>query len=322
MDAPVCCPSRDSRGERQLHYRPAIMPTVTRYGFLRTRRGVGLTGFVLGLLVGVGLWAAWVLTPKPEPEFLERLRGGTLMIAGGGDLPAIVNQRFWELAGGKNGRLVIIPAYDAKPQDIERLKAEWKKWPFRSVKILQASAREIAEDPGFANPIAKADAVWFSGGEQGWLAQLYSETPVETQLQALLDRGGIIGGTSAGASIMTRVMIEEGDRQAKLNRGLDLLKDSVVDQHFFHRNRPQRLIGAVKAQPHLIGFGVDEGTAMVVQLANGRVGVIGKSYVMACVAQDDSPSPRLEILKPGDFIHLDGLRPPIESIEDDEEVTL
>jgi cyanophycinase len=239
---------------------------------------------------------------------LERFRGGTLMIAGGGDLPAIVNQRFWELAGGKNGRLVIIPAYDAKPQDIERLKAEWKNWPFRSVRVLQANARENAEDPDFSNPISNADAVWFSGGEQSWLAELYAETPVETQLQALLDRGGIIGGTSAGASVMTRVMIEEGQRQAKLNRGLDLLKDSVVDQHFFHRNRPQRLMGAVRAQPHLIGFGVDEGTALVVQVAQGRLGVIGKSYVMACVTDEDTQATRLEILKPGDSLNLDGLR--------------
>ncbi len=288
-----------------------------RKGVLRT--SVWVSGFVLGLFVGVGLWAAWILAPKSEPEFLERLRGGTLMIAGGGDLPAVVNQRFWELAGGKNGRLVIIPAYEAKSQDIDRLKAEWKNWPFRSVKILQATERTLAEDPDFANPIGKADAVWFSGGEQGWLAQLYADTPVETQLQALLDRGGIIGGTSAGASIMTRVMIEEGDRQAKLNRGLDLLKDSVVDQHFFHRNRPQRLIGAVKDQPHLIGFGVDEGTALVVQLSNGHLGVIGKSYVMACIAQDDSHSPRLEILKPGDSILLEGLRVPVEQRE---EITL
>jgi cyanophycinase len=294
-------------------------PCFVRRGFLRTHRSVWVSGFVFGLLVGVGLWAAWFLVPQSEPEFLERLRGGTLMIAGGGDLPAIVNQRFWELAGGKRGRLVIIPAYEAKPQDINRLKAEWSQWPFRSVKVLQATKRELAEDPDFAQPIEKADAVWFSGGEQGWLAQLYAETPVETQLQALLDRGGIIGGTSAGASIMTRVMIEEGDRQAKLNRGLDLLKDSVVDQHFFHRNRPQRLIGAVKDQPHLIGFGVDEGTALVVQLANGHLGVIGKSYVMACIAQDDSPSPRLEILKPGDSILLEGLRVPTEQSE---EITL
>ena len=269
-------------------------------------------GFLVGLTIGVAAWATWALYPEDEPEFLERFRGGTLVIAGGGDLPSIVHKRFWELAGAKKARLVIIPAYDATEQDIARLKSEWKSWPFRQVKVLQAKTRDEAEDPDFANPLTKADAVWLSGGEQSWLANLYAETPVETQLQALLDRGGIIGGTSAGASIMTRVMIEEGRNKAKLNRGLDLLKDSVVDQHFFHRNRPQRLMGAVKEQPNLIGFGVDEGTALVVQVPHGRLGVIGKSYVMACLAEENDPSPRVEILKPGDRTNLQRLRQPVD----------
>ena len=178
---------------------------------------------------------------------------------------------------------------------------------------------QVAGDPRH-RAVARVVRGQLSGGEQGWLAQLYAETPVERQLQGLLDRGGVIGGTSAGASIMTRVMIEEGSKQAKLNRGLDLLKDSVVDQHFFHRNRPQRLMGAVRNQPHLIGFGVDEGTALVVQVPCGRLGVIGKSYVMACIHGDEAASPRLEILKPGDDIDLNYLRQRDELAS--EEVTL
>lgn len=272
-------------------------------------------GFVAGLILGVASWGLWILAPEDEPEFLERFRGGTLVIAGGGDLPSIVQRRFWELAGGKKGRLVIIPAYEATPADVAKLKAEWKDWQFRSVRVLQATEREQAENPDFAVPISKADAVWLSGGEQSWLAQLYAETPVETQLQALLDRGGLIGGTSAGASIMTRVMIEEGQRTAKLNRGLDLLKDSVVDQHFFQRNRPQRLIGAVKGQPNLMGFGVDEGTALVVQVPQGRLGVIGKSYVMACFSEEHDEHTRFEILKPGDMTNMDRLRRPEKLID-------
>jgi cyanophycinase len=270
---------------------------------------------MVGLSLGIALWGLWAVAPEDEPEFLERFRGGTLVIAGGGDLPSIVQRRFWELAGGKKGRLVIIPAYEATPADVANLKAEWKDWHFRSIKVLQAMERDQSEAPNFANPIMKADAVWLSGGDQNWLAHLYADTPVETQLQALLDRGGLIGGTSAGASIMTRVMIEEGQRTAKLNRGLDLLKDSVVDQHFFQRNRPQRLIGAVKGQPNLIGFGVDEGTALVVQVPQGRLGVIGKSYVMACFSAEYDESTRLEILKPGDIIYMDRLRKPEQLID-------
>lgn len=279
--------------------------------------GIGL--LILGFL---GIAASWWREGRgqAEPEFLDRFRGGTLFIAGGGELPPEVQRKFWKLAGERSGQLVIVPAYAATHRDVDRLKAEWKGWPFRSIEVLQANSREEAFDPRFSLPIQQASAVWLSGGEQGWLAQLYAETPVERQLQGLLDRGGVIGGTSAGASIMTRVMIEEGSKQAKLNRGLDLLKDSVVDQHFFHRNRPQRLMGAVRNQPHLIGFGVDEGTALVVQVPCGRLGVIGKSYVMACIHGDEAASPRLEILKPGDDIDLNYLRQRDELAS--EEVTL
>ena len=140
------------------------------------------------------------------------------------------------------------------------------------------------------------------------MANLYAGTETETRLQELLDRGGIIGGTSAGAAIMTKVMIEEGKTVPKLCRGLDLLKDSVVDQHFFHRNRMQRLAKTLKIERKLIGFGIDEGTALFVQVPSGRMGVLGKSYVMACIPVTDTDTLRLEVLKPGSIIDMDGLR--------------
>lgn len=243
-----------------------------------------------------------------EPEFLSRFRGGTLLIAGGGEMPPIVNQRFWELAGGRNGRLVIIPAFDATRVDTKRLKNEWKGWRFASMRVMQAPSREIADAPAFADALRNATAVWFSGGEQSWLANLYAGTETETRLQELLDRGGIIGGTSAGAAIMTKVMIEEGKTVPKLCRGLDLLKDSVVDQHFFHRNRMQRLAKTLKIERKLIGFGIDEGTALFVQVPSGRMGVLGKSYVMACIPVTDTDTLRLEVLKSGSIIDMDWLR--------------
>ena len=266
--------------------------------------------------VGISIFSLCLAVPTfstcatDEGEFLYRFRGGTLFIAGGGEMPPIVNQRFWELAGGKNARLVIIPAYEASRADKKRLKSEWRGWRFASIRVLQASSREQAEDAFFSEPLRNATAVWFSGGEQSWLANLYAGTETEVRLQDLLDRGGIIGGTSAGAAIMTKVMIEEGKTEPKLRRGLDLLKDSVVDQHFFYRNRMQRLAKALKLERKLIGFGVDEGTALVVQVASGRIGVLGKSYVMACVPELDSDTLRLEVLKPGTIIDMNALRGP------------
>ncbi len=274
----------------------------------RTFLAVGFALTSLSLMAGVFGYRYFGDRETSEPEFLARFRGGTLLIAGGGEMPPIVNQRFWELAGGKNGRLVIIPAYQASRADTKRLKEEWRGWGFKSMRVLQAATREIADNPCFSDPLRNATAVWFSGGEQSWLANLYTGTETEARLQDLLDRGGIIGGTSAGAAIMTKVMIEEGKTEPKLRRGLDLLKDSVVDQHFFYRNRMQRLAKTLKIEPKLIGFGVDEGTALVVQVSSGRIGVLGKSYVMACIPETDSDSLRLEVLKPGTSIDMEGLR--------------
>jgi len=259
------------------------------------------------LAVSAGYWY-FGKDASDEPDFLGRFRGGTLLIAGGGEMPPIVNKRFWELAGGPNARLVIIPAYEATREDKKRLKDEWRSWRFASMRVIQASSREKADDPVFAETIRKATAVWFSGGDQTWLANLYAGTETEARLQELLDRGGIIGGTSAGAAIMTKVMIEEGKTVPKLCRGMDLLKDSVVDQHFFYRNRMQRMAKTLKIEPSLIGFGVDEGTALVVQVSSGRIGVLGKSYVMACIPEIDTDTLRLEVLKPGIVIDMEGLR--------------
>ncbi len=268
--------------------------------------GVSVLSIVLvSAFVGSSIFLS---SDSDEQEFLTRFRGGTLLIAGGGEMPAIINQRFWELAGGRAGRLVIIPAYDASRDDAKRLKDDWRGWQFSTMQVIQASSREVADELCFSEPIRKATAVWFSGGEQSWLANLYAGTETETRLQELLDRGGIIGGTSAGAAIMTKVMIQEGRTVPKLCRGMDLLKDSVIDQHFFYRNRMQRLTKTLKMEPNLIGFGVDEGTALFVQVSSGRIGVLGRSYVMACIPESETDSLRLEVLKAGTVMDMNGLR--------------
>jgi cyanophycinase len=267
----------------------------------------GFVGLVASIALVVGAYCYHEVN-SDQREFLSRFEGGALVIAGGGEMPPIVNQRFWELAGGRQGHLVIIPAYNASREDMKRLRAEWKSWQFASVGVLQANSRDHADEPCFSDPITNATAVWFSGGEQSWLANLYAETNTEARLQGVLDRGGVIGGTSAGAAIMTKVMIVDGRRIPKLRRGLDLLKDSVIDQHFFQRNRMQRLAKALKLEPQLIGFGIDEGTAMVVQVPSGRIGVLGKSYVMACIPEIETDSLRLEVLQPGIVTDMDSLR--------------
>ena len=270
------------------------------------------TAFVITLVAfaGVGLWV-WLRREDLPPRLNSaRRKSPSLLIAGGGPLPTSVRSQFIELAGGSSARVVIIPAYQPDADALIRLKSFWRDFEIASVTILVADSREQADHTEFVAPLASATGVWFSGGTQDFLAERYVDSPVERELQRVLERGGVIGGTSAGASIMTRLMILEGRQEATLSRGLDLLPNAVIDQHFLKRNRLSRLRGVLEKHPQLIGFGIDESTALHVQLNSGSLHVVGNSYVMAVVPGSDDLSPRIEILKPGDEANLNTLRDP------------
>jgi cyanophycinase len=242
--------------------------------------------------------------------------GGALVICGGGRIPDSVRDRFFELAGGHRARIVVIPTasiYADEPRTLLTLDP-WKKRGPASVRLLHTRRCEVADDPEFARPLTEATGVWIGGGRQELLAQAYLGTEVERQLLALLQRGGVIGGTSAGAAIMTRVMIEEGKAKAKLAQGFDFLPGAVVDQHFMKRNRVSRLLGVLEDHTDLIGFGIDERTALVVNVRDSRLRVLGDSYVFACVPDHDGHPARLEILKPGDEADLANLKDPEKPI--------
>lgn len=234
--------------------------------------------------------------------------GGALVIGGGGRLPDEIKQTFLDLAGGASrARLVVIPTAHriADSPNASVVLEDWKGRGVESVQLFHTRSREQANDPEFVRPLAEATAVWFGGGVQSELSRAYVGTEVERQLTALLARGGVIGGSSAGAAIMTRVMIARGRTEAVVEQGFDLLPGAVVDQHFLRRNRMKRLQGLLARHPTLIGFGIDEGTALVVRGREARV--MGSSYVVACTpAAADRPS-RLEILKNGDTVDLASL---------------
>jgi cyanophycinase len=235
---------------------------------------------------------------------------GALLIHGGGQVPESVRRRFCDLAGGARARIVVIPARYVPPDDeFHDLDiAVWQRYGVESAEILSAPGRGAADRPDFASPIAKATGVWLGGGDQLKLAATYAGTEVERQLKALIDRGGVVGGSSAGAAVMSKVMISRGRRSAVEADGFDLLPGAVIDQHFLKRNRFQRMSGVLSGHPELVGFGIDEHTALVVRLPSGKVSVIGESYVIACVPGHDGRPTRTEILKAGDRTSLEALR--------------
>jgi cyanophycinase len=269
----------------------------------------------LAVVAGLGLVARPgddLAPPKAAGGASIARAGGTLVIGGGGRLPDEVYGRFIELAGGKAAKIVLIPtarspAYDGvnPAKELE----SWKILGVASVRMLHTRSRATADDPGFAALLADATGVWIGGGWQTRLSETYANTEVERQLGALLDRGGVIGGSSAGAAIMTRVMIAGGRLDPIEGQGFDLLPGAIVDQHFLKRNRVGRLTRLLERHPDLVGFGIDEGTALVVDLRARRVGVVGDSSVVACLPASEGRPARLEVLKPGDRTDLASLSP-------------
>ena len=127
---------------------------------------------------------------------------GTLVVCGGGTMPEEVYDKFVELAGGSQARIVLIPT--AYPFDsleaAKRRYSGWRDLDVESVDFLDTDSSDQADMDDFVEPLRKATGVWITGGEQGRLADIYAGTKVEKEIRGVLERGGVVGGTSAGAA--------------------------------------------------------------------------------------------------------------------------
>ena len=239
-------------------------------------------------------------------EPIAKLRGA-LLLHGGGPISAAVADRFVQLAGGEQARIVVVGTASADPEgeDAQQDLQLWRDRKPASVELLHATTRAQADVPEFGEPLRQATGVWFTGGRQSRLAERYAGTTVEPLLREVIDRGGVVGGTGAGAAALGKVMIAGGESQAELATGLDLLPKVVIDQHFLTRDRQPRLMHALQLRPGLVGLGIDEGTALVVR---GRsLSVVGESCAVVCLAASKSRPPRIERLiagKSADLIAL------------------
>lgn len=234
---------------------------------------------------------------------------GSLVIHGGGRLPDSVRDKFHELAGGENARIVVIPTASDQADEAARHDAmlePWKSLGVADVQVLHTRSKEKANDETLVEPLKKATAVWFGGGQQSRIADAYLGTAVEREIMALLARGGVIGGTSAGAAIQSKTMIAGGRDEPEMAIGFDLLSGAIVDQHFVARNRQPRLRKALADHQGLVGFGMDEETALVVR---GRtLEVLGNSTVSVLLAASASRPAREFELKHGERHDLTMLR--------------
>ncbi|QDV33356.1 cyanophycinase [Tautonia plasticadhaerens] len=233
---------------------------------------------------------------------------GALVVVGGGRIPEEVSSAFRRLAG-EEARLVVIPTASAsadEPGDEQEWIDLWQGRGFDRVVVLHTRDRAVADDPAFSAPLEDATAVWFGGGDQSRISEAYLGTGVERAVTDVLGRGGVVGGTSAGAAIQSRLMITGGNPEATTGEGFDLLPDAVIDQHFVARDRMPRLQGVLRANPGKFGVGVDESTALVVR---GRdLTVVGESTVTLLLPASGSRPEEETVLRAGDAADLTALR--------------
>jgi len=272
---------------------------------------------IMRRLLGVA-WSVVVMTSGTLTYAAEvGPDNGTLVIVGGGAGPDILKQ-FVELAGGPEAPLVVIPtAQGARSYDhFHRVAVLFREAAgAKDVVVIHTDDRAEADSEPFVAPIRRARGVWFSGGRQWRLADSYLGTRTHYELDALLARGGVIGGSSAGATIQGSYLAR-GDTSTNTimmgdhEQGFGFLRNTAIDQHLLRRNRHFDLIEIVEAHPELLGIGIDENTAIVVQ--GDTFTVMGQGYVLihdanASVeggpAGDDGPAGKggsFYFLAPGD----------------------
>jgi cyanophycinase len=189
-------------------------------------------------------------------------------------------KKFIELAGGPDAAIVVIPTAMDDPIAAEPDEAlALKKCGAKNVTVLHTRKREEADTEAFAKPLRQAKGVWFSGDQPSRLVDAYESTATEKAFRDVLARGGAIGGSSAGASILSEYMPRgNGNVLAEgYERGFGFLKGVAVDPHFFARKRQADMTRLMTAYPQLLGIGIDDGAAVVVR--GDRMEVVGRSKV-------------------------------------------
>jgi len=209
---------------------------------------------------------------------------GSLVVAGGNIKDLTIFERFVALAGGLDAAIVVVPT--AAEGDINELPwdilAEFREIGADNLTVLHTRDPAEADTDAFVEPLRNARGVWFIGGRQWRIADSYLGTRTEQEFRNVLERGGVIGGSSAGATIQGSYLAR-GDSNTNTimmgdhEEGFAYIKNVAIDQHVLVRNRQFDLLEIIDAHPQLLGLGIDEDTAIVVK--GDSFEVIGQGYV-------------------------------------------
>lgn len=222
-----------------------------------------------------------------ETSRSQRKPGALVLVGGAEDRTgeARVLAEFVRLAGGAKARLLVATVATELPAEVggDYLTA-FRRLGCKDARALDIPDRAKAADPVTAARLDAATGVFFTGGNQLRITNLIGGTPVDAALHRRRAEGLVVGGTSAGAAMMSGTMIVGGANEAapragvvEVGPGIDLLRGVMVDQHFTRRGRAGRLLAALARYPHLLGVGIDEDTGLVAE--GGEIRVVGSGAV-------------------------------------------
>ena len=227
-----------------------------------------------------------------EPETISAK--GLLIIIGGGERTDEIMKTIVDYGGGEDARVLVVPFASDEPEDIGSYQtSQFLTFGCKSADYLFCERSEI-DNPEHLQKLDSTTVVFFSGGDQMRLADFLHGTRFLARIREIYDKGGVVSGTSAGAAIMSKIMITGKQRSDSLensvfdkiekgdvitSQGLGFLKNIIIDQHFVIRKRHNRLFAVLKDYPTLRGIGIDEATAIVVKPDN-TMQVIGNNQVL------------------------------------------
>ena len=238
---------------------------------------------------GISTGAMLVDSPRVGPA------NGSLLIVGGGNMNKLW-PTFIELAGGLDAPIVVIPTANETISENDSVARTLRALGVKTVTVLHTRDRAVADREDFVAPLRSARGVWLNGGRQWRLADAYLGTRTLREIAALLDRGGVVGGSSAGASIQASYMVRGAPQGNTImmapghEEGFGFLRSAAIDQHVNTRSRAEDLRPVLQKHRTLLGVGLDEATAILVR--RDVADVVGAGKVRFLAAPD---APALEL---------------------------
>jgi len=218
---------------------------------------------------------------KPGEPFVPK---GTLVIVGGGGMTPEIGKAFINSGGGgENGHFVVLPISMPDPINTQAEETFIRRLGAKNVTVIPYREQKDLEAPKVLETLKKATGIWFGGGRQWNFMDGYDGTRLPALFQDVLARGGVIGGSSAGATIQGDYMVRGAPAGPNImmcegyERALGFLPGTAIDQHFSARKRFADMTAFMKAYPQFLGIGLDEATAIVVQGSTAEI--MGKGKV-------------------------------------------